>query len=300
MMVAARIVIAGVVLAHVASVGLQTAVAAPRPITLAGTTVVTANRSAWVPVRLPRAVDFDPSRHVSLDARGRLAGVFLKKTGAWNSPVASRVLIGWCGTPGCPPTFPKNGRSEVFVPGGNGVTGRLPAGEYRLYVVTDGAPVRATITLRGVGGGTIRLTPTRPARVAVLDPKPTLAEPADGPLLYAAGSHRDVANGGYNVTVVWKDHPAKPPPSATGVCRYAGRPQAGTAPAYHWPCQGGGPDLTGGLPAGSYATPAGPGRFISLFHTSFLLPPGEWAFGGFSDTPGPVTSAHVHQLWLDF
>ena len=295
-----RSVVAGALLAHGAVVGVPSVGAAPRPVTLTGTTVVTGSRSAWVAVRLPRPVDFDANRDIALDARGRLAGVVLKKAGPWNSGLAARLLIGWCGTPGCAPTFPNENRSEVFVPGGNGVSGRLPAGDYRLYVVTDGAPVRATITLRGVGGKPGRVTATHPARVAVLDPKPTLAEPADGPLLYAAGSHRDVPRGGYNVTVVWKDHPAKPPPSATGICRYAGRPQAGTAPAYHWPCQGGGPDLTGGLPADSYATPAGPGRFISLFHTSFLLPPGEWAFGGFSDTPGPVTSAHVHQLWLDF
>lgn len=58
--------------------------------------------------------------------------------------------------------------------------------------------------------------------------------------------------------------------------------------------------MTGGLPAGSPATPVGPGRFVSLFHTSFLLPPGHFGFGGFSDTPGPVDAAHVHQLWVHF
>ncbi len=137
----------------------------------------------------------------------------------------------------------------------------------------------------------------------MLDPKPTIAEPASGPLIYAAGSTRKVpARGGMNITDVWKEHPAKPLPSTTGVCQYYDGPPPtdGTTPAYHWPCQGGGPDVTGGLPAEPAPTPAGPGRFVSTHSTSFLLSPGEYGFGGYSDTPGPVISAHVHQLWLDF
>jgi len=192
----------------------------------------------------------------------------------------------------------------VFIPGGNTIDGTLPAGAYRLYVVTDGAPVRATIKLSGLAGGSRTITPRTPARASVVEAKPTVAEPGSAPLVYAAGSTRGVpAGGGMNITVVWKDHPAKPAPSATGICRYVGvaPPAPGAAPpAYHWPCQGGGPDVTGGLAAEPAPTPAGPGRYVSLFHTSFLLPPNDYGFGGFSDTPGPVTSAHVHQLWLDF
>lgn len=269
---------------------------------LTGTTVVAGSRSAWTRVVLPKAVFFNPSEDVTLTGTGRLYGMVLKKEGAWNAPVGWRVHIGYCVGGGCASTY-RDVRSEVFVPGGNTVTGTLPAGTYRLYVVADGAPVRATMKLRGLSGGTRTLQPGAPARAAVVEARPTIAEPGSGPLVYAAGSTRSVpAGGGMNVTVVWKDHPAKPAPSATGVCQYVGvePPASGTTPAYHWPCQGGGPDLTGGLPAEPMPTPAGPGRYVSLFHTSFLLPENSYGFGGFSDTPGPVTSAHVQQLWLDF
>lgn len=282
------------------------AAAAPARATLAGTTVVTGGRTAAMAVRLPRPVALDVYADVAVRSpRGRMTALVLKKEGAWNTPMAQAVHYGFCASPACETAFPTDSLNHVWAPGStDGLKGTLPAGDYRLYLVTDGAPATFTLRLRGLAGST-RLTPRDAARAAVVAPKPTMAEPASSPALFAGGGARTVpARGGINATVVWKDLPVYGTPSATGLCVYDGDPPTGAAAAFQAPCSSG----RGGMPpyfsgthaAGPATTPVGPGRFVSRITSSYLLPPGRWAIGGYHDTPGPVTAAYVHQLWLDF
>ena len=281
--------------------------AAPAPVTLAGTTVINGSRTASVAVRLPRAVDFDVSDIATVSPRGRITGIVLKKDGAWNAPYVSAIHVGFCAERGCEATFPKGAFGFIWAPGStNGLSGRLPAGNYRLHVVVDGAPTTVTITFRGLKGK-VRITPTGPARAAVVAPKPTVAEPASSPALFAGGSaHTTGSRGGIHHMSVWKELPAMAPRSAVGQCIYSdGKvPTGGPVPPYQMPCA----DGVGGFPfissepgpAGPATTAIGPGRFISGINAGYLLPPGRSAIGGYHNTPGPVTAAYVHQLWLDF
>jgi hypothetical protein len=277
------------------------------PVSLAGTTVVTGSRTGSMLVRLPRAVDVTMNDFTTFSPQGRMTAVVLKKTGAWDAPYVSVTHAGYCGAPGCAATFPRGGGGAyIWAPGSsNGTSGRLPAGTYRLYLVTDGGPATFTFRLKGLSGSR-RLTPREPARAAVVAPKPTMAEPAASPATFAGGSARKVpSTGGLNATVVWKEVPTFGVPSATGSCEYAGKAKAGVAtPAFQAPCDGGRGDvppwLTPTHDTGQATTPVGPGRFVTGFSTGYLLPGGEYAIGGYHNTPGPVTAAYVHQLWLDF
>lgn len=293
-------------LAVIACVWAVPVAAAPAAVTLAGRTVVTGSRTGSIAVRLPRAVDLSITDMSTSSPRGRLTAMVLKKDGAWNAPFAQVVHEGYCAERACATPFPKAGIGYVWAPGStSGTSGRLPAGSYRLYLVTDGAPATFTIHLRGLSG-TTRVTPTGTARAGIVTPKPTVAEPASSPALFAGGStHTTPAKGGINATLVWKELPAPVPPSAAGLCTYDGSaPAAGTVPAYQMPCSNGSggfpPYLSGANAAGPPTTPLGPGRFVTSIGGSYLLPPGRFSIGGYHDTAGPVTAAYVHQLWLDF
>ena len=281
--------------------------AAPAPVALAGTTTVTGSRTGSMLVRLPRAVDIKSSDINFNSPHGRMTAAVLKKVGAWDAPYVSVTHSGYCDKVGCAATFPKGGGgSFIWAPGSeNGLSGRLPAGTYRLYLVTDGGP--ATFIFRFPGlPGTRRLTPREPAKATVVAPKPTMAEPAVSPSLFAGGSaHRVPPSGGLNATVLWKDVPTTGAPSATGSCVYEGEPKAGrVTPAFQAPCDGGRGDVPPWTSQNHYigpaSTPVGPGRFITFYSTGYLLAGGLHAIGGYHNTPGPVTAAHVHQLWLDF
>lgn len=276
---------------------------------LAGATTVSGTRSASMLVRIPRAVDIgDVYADFRLHApRGRIAAVLLKKTGPWDAPFAQTIHHGFCVERGCASPLPNAGGAYVWAPGStNGLSGRLPAGTYRLYLVADGARVTATLRLRGLAGST-RLTPRGPIRASFVAPKPTVAEPASGPSLFAGGStHTTPSTGGINDTRLWKVLPTAVSHSAVGACVYDGKPpKGGTVPPYQMPC----PDGSGGFPPfvtsqptpiAPAATPVGPGRYVAGSNVGYLLPPGMHSIGEYSNTAGPVTAAYVHQLWLDF
>lgn len=295
------------VLAICVSTVVAPSYAASAPVMLAGTTVVTGSRTASMVVRLSRPVDIT-ANDLSFDSpRGRMTAAVLKKTGPWNAPYVSVTHSGYCAAPGCTATFPKGGGgSYIWAPGStNGLSGRLPAGTYRLYLITDGGPATFTFRFPSLSGSR-RLTPRDPARASVVAPKPTMAEPALSPSLFAGGSARRVpASGGINATVVWKEVPAAGAPSATGSCEYVGEPKPGKAtPAFQMPCDAGRGDMPPWVSENHYigpaTTPVGPGRFITMFSTGYTLPGGHHGIGGYHNTPGPVTAAYVHQLWLDF
>ena len=296
------------VAAALSSVLAAAAHAAPAPasITLAGTTVVTGSRTAQVAVRLPRAVDFHVQDLDVSSPRGRITAVVLKKVGPWQAPLVAAKHVGFCAQRGCETAFPKFAFEFVHAPGStNGLSGRLPAGEYRLYLVTDGAPATFTFRFRGLRGST-RITPRTPARATVANVPPAVATPAASPSLFAGGSHRAVPrDGGLNHTSVWKVVPVFGPPSAVGVCEYVGAPPSSAeAPPYQLPCASGRGDIppyvSGTQPGGQAVTPLGPGRFLTGIHSGWMLGAGTWGLGGYHNTPGPVSEAYVQQLWLDF
>lgn len=289
-----------------ASVALTTTPAlGAAPPALAGTTTVVATRTASLTVRLPRTTAVTLN-DVSVNVpRGRMAAFAVKRVGGWDEPVVAVVHDGYCASPGCATAFPKSSLGFVRTPGGSdGLSGTLPAGTYRVYVVTDGAPFTVSLTLRGLRGS-VSLRPNAPARGEVVAPAPSVAQPPASPQLFAGGSTRTIgAGGGLNATGVWKDLANGVVPGPAGPCFYEGAPPTGATAAYQLPCEGGRgaipPFLSQPHANGTGATPAGPGRFFTTTSSGYLLPPGTHGIGGYNNTTGLVNAAYVHQVWLDF
>ena len=148
----------------VASLGAP-AVAAPARTSLGGTVRITGSRTTVMEVRLPKAVDmpsFQPPKGSSLTGDGRIVGIMLvdPKLG---TRVVSYLRFGFCTAPGCKSPMAHN----WFLARGDGPqspTARVPAGDYRLVLVTDGRPVTAVLKLPGLKG-TSTVRPSRPVAI---------------------------------------------------------------------------------------------------------------------------------------
>jgi hypothetical protein len=143
---------------------------APVP-ALAADTVLTGTLTGKIRVRLPRAASFDvptPSRPGSFQASGdgRLIGFALVAAG--ESP--DRVVISG-GRTGHQKdvTAVAITHTDALPLGADRWT--LPAGEYDLYLVTDGNPAQVRLRLPGLAGAT-RLAPSTPVAASIERPAP--------------------------------------------------------------------------------------------------------------------------------
>jgi hypothetical protein len=163
-----------------------TRAAAPARVALAGTTVISGTRTASIAVRLPRPATIkDPlfadgaAGDLSITTSGRFAGFVLvqERPGA----AEQAVVVGGNVPDGA-------GRLNFVYPASGFIGGaawRLPAGDYRLYLVTERA-ARLTLRLHGLTG-TARLAPKTAARATLLFPEASLdSEPARA--TYAVGA----------------------------------------------------------------------------------------------------------------
>jgi hypothetical protein len=279
-----------------------TAEAAAPPRTLSGVNEVEGSPTAAMAVRLPRAIQVDSLRDlVPVQGRGRLTAVLLKRDGGFNEPMLRSVRLGFCGKPGCTPAAFYD-VSTIYTPrSGIGFKGVLPAGRYRLYIVTDGAPVRYRLLLPGLSG-TSTLRPQESTVGSVVETRPTMSLPEAAPLLFSGGSsHHFGKQGGFNATLVWKTLLAPAVPSAAAVCIYDGVPAPGDpSPAFQFPnCPNGIPPwLTGTHDSGSLPTG---NRSLSFNYEDRPLPQNHtFSLGGYHNTVDPALEAHSQQLWLDF
>ena len=147
---------------------------------LRATTTIAAATSGWVDVVVPRAARLSPSVDANPDVRFSGAGRFLafwlvrhdENQQAWNGVYAYRLPAFAGGgtavygsvTPGPTCTnFPNDQlplHTECRQAAPEAIL--LPAGRYRLTVVTDGAPVTVRLRLRGLDGrGAATIRPSR-------------------------------------------------------------------------------------------------------------------------------------------
>lgn len=145
-------------------------------VSLAGTNHLRFSRPGVLDVSLPEPTSLHfplrgRSRHIVVEGDGRFVGVVLASLDdRFRLRRAPLVIAGTyqrCGTPGC------SGRAYPFVQ----PTGldkwdriRLPAGRYRLYVVTDDAPGELTLRLPGLSGA-VELPGPRTATASVREPQ---------------------------------------------------------------------------------------------------------------------------------
>lgn len=166
--------------------------ASPARVALAGTTIVSGTRSAGIPVRLTRPATLrDPlladgaAGDVVVTTTGRFAAVVLVQERA--AELDRIVMIAG--------RSPDSSRKLTFAYPASGFVGgaawKLPAGDYRLYLVTDGKP--ATVRLRLLGlTGTTRLAPRTPVGATTAFPAAAV-DTAPARAVYAVGADRKAA-----------------------------------------------------------------------------------------------------------
>lgn len=166
-------------LAAVASAG-GTSVAAGtvrRGAPLAGTVTLTGRTSGYLDVRLPVAATLDHVSGLSVSGGGRWAGFFLTDS----KPNGVRLLGGRA----------EGSKLGTYLMPLQGIarTGalRLPAGSYRLYLLTDRTAATVTLRLRGLAGRT-SLTPSRRVPFDLYTPAATAISPGGGNVVVAGAA----------------------------------------------------------------------------------------------------------------
>lgn len=124
----------------------------------ASVTTIEAAASSAIDFRLSRATSFDvsagPDSSLTVEGRGRAVAAILRRVGASKAVDGFTVArFNGCGAPGC--AAPADEPSHVYARSADGqkrdAGGRalLEPGRYRLWLLSDGAPVKATLRLPG-------------------------------------------------------------------------------------------------------------------------------------------------------
>ena len=143
---------------------------------LKGQNVISGNRTKLMQVVLPADVDMPTrrlGRTVDIAGAGRAAGFALiaRRPVDGVRHLYSVVRAGFCGVEACAPGATERA-SFLFFDGDertDDATIELPAGDYLLYVIADGAPVTVTLRLPGLTGQA-RMRPATVADFEVTEP----------------------------------------------------------------------------------------------------------------------------------
>lgn len=178
-------ILAAVGLTALVAAGLTAPPAAARSpldrVTLGAVNVISGSDLTSVPVHVPRdaTIEGDPFSNddISYSGPGRVVGLALVEEGGPVRKAYELVSVRWsfCGAPGCEPdeyadeltTSPEFGKKRW----------RVPAGDYRLYLVADGEPVDVTLRLHGLDG-TTAIRPAAPAAGRIAAPTASVPDPA--------------------------------------------------------------------------------------------------------------------------
>jgi hypothetical protein len=238
-----------------ATSGLRPAAAVPHyPVAFRHTTF-TATRSSAAHFRLTRPSTFHLTTsmtiaEVTVRGRGRMAGLVIASDRASADSgalvYAMRFNGCWkasCATPGDELVFPRfvagGFRTTDVVASDGSRTLTIPAGAYAAYVVTDGAPVVATVDFSGASGsGTLAATSAATAKMTSADS--TLSgEPTPAQVAYSAGATGSITSSLGLLVAVMEVRSTMHASTAGGVCYYRDLPPP--TPVYVPGCPGGTP-----------------------------------------------------------
>ena len=198
------------------------------PVVLGGTNVITATRTAVMEVSIPRetsvSIKQGTNPDVAVSGKGRFVGIMLGEDRVGDvervNMVAGRATF--CDGARCPNGTPSEQLMLFRGPWNEAATrGSLPAGDYLLHVITEGAPVKVTLELEGLRG-TRRLTPQQPVDSEVGNPTTRHYESATK-TLYTNGDVYDWAGPGVRFGAVRIDSDAWVA-GKLGNCAYRGDP----------------------------------------------------------------------------
>lgn len=262
------------------------AAAAPRVPVLRGHTTVTGDATSVTTVRLPKAIDPIFGMSVTFSGAGRVRGLVLTQRGesVFETPTYATVAPNRCPAAGCP---------DEGVRGAGFFTGvdrrELPAGEYRMFLIADGAPIRANVVIEDLSGETT-IAPKEPAEADVDSFQTRRLTTPDGTVYVGGGwSEMGGQSRGFAAMLIWGDrNVVEPRPWAFGVCEYfftRDHPAPEHAFAPGCPGSTGVPNVTVGT--------EGPGYVLSYFARDTL----PYGLGAYSVVPQAAENEGVG-LWM--
>ncbi|HEX8004614.1 MAG TPA: hypothetical protein VF519_18160 [Mycobacteriales bacterium] len=242
---------------------------------MSGTVTVSGRGAGYVPVTLPRAVDFRadggrelmrPTVRLTGGAYGWLLVTTVGDRGGYAGAVRMPAAQGGTAVFRLDGSDPRTGQS-LFL------TSTLRAGGYRLYLLSNG-PGTATLRLPGLRGAS-RTAVTRSARPATTTSLAPVVNGASAPA-FASGVTFDSDVPALVLSFDWL-YTATQAAAQFGSCRYAGAPPGG-----QWAPGCPGADVAMSNAVGVFTGCCGVGT------ASWLFAPGRWSFGHFYDVAGVV------------
>lgn len=259
--------------------------------TMRGVTAVQASGSAAATVVVPEDVSIAlpmKGRNPDVMVRGgeRLAAVALVSAGAGEEFSLISGVIRRCKEPGC------DDRPTHFTVANRLRHGRvaIPAGTYRLFVISDGGNVGATVRLHGLTGHA-EIPVDRARDVHVGTPTPHVSTGPAGSV-YSAGETTEFAGGGIVFSALWIG--GRPGiQTDLGTCIYRGSPPVPDALAYGPGCD----EL--GAAGDRFGAVAVSTRFeVRLLSLSPVLSAGTWGHGLYYECACAATVHDALSVWL--
>ncbi|HYO60916.1 MAG TPA: hypothetical protein VEU29_03350 [Actinomycetota bacterium] len=212
---------------------------------LGGVTKIVGDGSAWMRIRLttdvdPHAKDEDqPATRLPFRIRGdgRLVAAVLTQEAQpgelGSGPSLTIWSLGRCAERACETSGFRT--SWMFSQNLVESDGRqvLPAGDYRLYFIADGAPARVRIDLADLSGYK-RLSPSRPVQSELRTLAPLSVEDEEEGSVYYGGRHAPFEGSGFALAGLWLDGEGSD--TQAGSCIYETRTPPPGQTAFAPPC----------------------------------------------------------------
>ena len=177
-----------------------------------GTMTFAASESRSVLIHVPRtAVIPDTERHrrlqgpnrwVRIEGGGRFVGVVMvREPHVPGARPQWPIVIGQfreCDRPGCYGRRVHNYLGPDFDNEEDGI--KIPTGDYRIHLVTDGDPARVTISFQGLDGEAL-ITPRDSSPLDLKTPEQSLV--GDGNHLWSAGASYQAGSVGFSLSATW-------------------------------------------------------------------------------------------------
>lgn len=282
--------------------------AAPGQVMARGRMTISGARSGVASFTLPRAVPFRitstfTAPEITVEGRGRFAGIAIAQEGATfeSGAILWAIRYNGCWSAGC--RTPTDERAFPYVMAGSlhtmdkatgdgGRTSVLPAGRYKAYLVSDGAPVAVTVRFAGLAGS-VALVPSRPARTTFATAVSSVAgAPSAAQVMYSAGARAEVSAAAGLVVTSMEARSVVHARTVSGQCYYQGDTEPPNG--LHVPgCPHGTPGSVFNI---GYIAP---GVHQGVMSAAVVKGSGAWAVGQFFDGAHvPESLSPTAILWL--
>ncbi|MDQ3915313.1 MAG: hypothetical protein M3323_08300 [Actinomycetota bacterium] len=262
------------------------------PVVLGADNVISGT-TGYTAVTIPKGAHFPAKTgenpYFRISGRGRFVGALLVQAGNGLLRDGVSLFVGrysFCDAPACDPVEP----TQVLITRGTDREGTLPPGDYRLYLITDGAPASVAMRFDGLTGKT-KIVPDVRLDAEVTEPATNIAAPGNLAHSYARSyDFKGVKGFTFKVLSIKGDAWAA---GRYGDCIYGSDPLLPAPVGYI------APECPGGLGIWTLDATVRPSRFRIDNYSQTIYDPGEWKVSSFYEAAGLITGADALDVTLD-